>query len=123
MGFSGKYDFQGIKKFGGAGLRAAILTTPYLSWMGRFGALTNLVTEFAANWLANRGLILLNVGAFYIGGEIDQKSLDSAIENGLKAVELSNGKLTPEKMKEIDDAIIKAADKALPYGNKPTDNP
>lgn len=123
MGLSGKYDFQGIKKLGGVGLRAALSTSPYTAWLNRFGALTNLITEFAANWLANRGLILLNVGAFYIGGEIDQKSLDNAIENGLKAVELSNGKLTPEQMKEIDDAVIKAADKALPYGRNPPDNP
>lgn len=120
MPISGKYDFKGIKKAGRLGLRAAFATTPYLAWLNTFPALTDLILEFATNWLANKGLIVLNVGAFYVGGELDQSALDKAIDAGLKQVESSAGKLTPEQIKEIDDAVIKAADKALPYGRKPT---
>lgn len=120
MGLSGKYDFTGIKKTGRLAIKAAFATSPSTAWINRFGAITDLILEFGLNWLANRGLIWLNVGAFYVSGELDQKALDRAIENGLKAVENPNIKLTPEQMKEIDDAVIKAADKALPYGKKPT---
>ena len=119
MGLSGKYDFKGIKKLGGAGLRAALLSTPYLAWLAKVPAVSNFISEFLANWLANKGLILLNVGAFYVNGELDQNALDSAIDEGLKKVEQSGGKLTPEQIKAIDDAVIKAADKALPYGKPP----
>lgn len=120
MPISGKYDFKGIKKTGSAGLRAAFAATPQLAWINKGGALTDLFLEFLTNWLANKGLIVLNVGAFYVSGELDQSAIDKAIDSGLKAVENSQGKLTPEQMKEIDDAVIKAADKALPYGRKPS---
>ena len=119
MPISGKYDFKGIKTTGRFGLKSALATSP-LSWINRGGAFTDLVIEFFTNWLANNGLILLNTGAFYVGGELDQRALDQAIERGLKAVESSQGRLTPEQIKEIDDAVIKAAEKALPYGRKPS---
>ncbi len=116
MGLSGKYDFKGIKKMGAAGIKAALISSPYTAWLTKIPALIDLVLEFFTNWLANHGLILLNVGAYYVGGKLDQKALDSAIEAGLEKVKLGAGKLTPEQIKEIDDAVIKAADKALPYG-------
>lgn len=119
MALSGKYNFEGIKKLGGAGLRAALASSPYTAWLLKFGSLLDLGLEFVANWLANRGLIIMNVGAFYVGGKVDQKALDNAIENGLKLVENPNLKLTHEEMKAIDDAVISAADKALPYSRKP----
>lgn len=120
MPISGKYDFKGIKKTGRLAIKAALASNPSTAWLNKFGSLADLLIEFGVNWLANRGLIFLNVGAFYVGGEFDQNALDKAIENGLKAVENPNKKLTPQQMKEIDDAVIKAADKALPYGRKPT---
>ena len=119
MGLSGKYDFQGIKKQGAAGLRLAFSSSPYTAWLVKFPALTDFVLEFVANWLANKGLILMNLGAFYVGGKLDQNALDSAIDAGIKRVESADGKLTPAQIKEIDDAVIKAADKALPYGKPP----
>ena len=118
MAISGKYDFKGIKRMGAAGLRAAFAASPYTAWLNNLGALTDLILEFIANWLANNGLIILNTGAFYVNGELDQNALDNAIDAGLKKVG-SNPNLTPEQIKEIDDAVIKAADKALPYGKRP----
>lgn len=120
MPISGKYNFKGIKTAGRLGLQAAIASTPSLAWLNSAPALTGLILEFFTNYLANKGLIVLNVGAFYVNGELDQKALDNAIDAGLKRVESSAGKLTPEQIKEIDDAVIKAADKALPYGRKPS---
>ncbi len=119
MAISGKYDFKGIKRMGAVGLRGAIASTPSLAWVNKFGSLTDLVLELLCNWMANNGLILLNTGAFYVNGKLDQKALDSAIDAGLRQIE-STPNLTPEQIKEIDDAVIKAADKALPYGRNPT---
>lgn len=117
MGFTGKYDFPGIKKNGARTLRAAILTIPWLAWLAKFGKLFDFLLEALSNWMANKGLIILNVGAIYVNGEIDQKLLDRAIDDGLKKV--AKGGLTPQQMKEIDDEVIRAADRALPYNRKP----
>jgi hypothetical protein len=119
MPVSGKYDFKGIKKHGATGLLAAISSIPWLSFLSRLPFLSRFMAEFIANWAANSGLIIMNVGYFYVDGELDQKALDRAIESGLKQVEQSGGNLTPEQIKEIDDAVIAAARKALPYGKPP----
>lgn len=113
MGLSGKYNFKGIKDKGAAGLRLLFSSTTYLSWFNKI-PLSDLIFEFIANWLANKGLIILNVGAIYVNGELDQNALDKAIDEGLKKVE-TNLNLTPEQMKVIDDEVIKAARKAIPY--------
>lgn len=114
---SGKYDFKGIKKQGAGGLKLALAADPATAWMLKVPLITNLL-EMGVNWAANKGLVLLNLGAIYVNGEIDQKLLDRSIEDGLKKVEQSGGTLTPEQIKEIDDAVIKAADRALPYSRK-----
>lgn len=116
MPISGKYDFKGIKKIGAVGLKAALLSTPGFAWLSKIPSLSDLVAEYLCNWLANKSLIVMNISAAYVNGEIDQKLLDRAIEAGIKSMEISGGNLTPEKIKEIDDAVIKAADKALVYG-------
>lgn len=112
-----KYDFKGIKAQGASGLKLALASNPNTAWMIKVPFITNLL-EMGVNWAANNGLILLNIGAIYINGEIDQNLLDRSIEEGLKKVEQSGGNLTPEQIKEIDDAVIKAADRALPYSRK-----
>lgn len=121
MPLSGKYDFEGIKKWGAKGIALALSTTTWGAWLvgHTFEPLMSRLIEFGINWLANKGLILLNIGAIYIEGEIDQGALDKAIDEGIKRVQLAQGTLTPEQIKEIDDGVIKAADKALPYGKPP----
>lgn len=119
MALSGKYDFRGIKRLGAAGLRGAFLSTPYLAWLARLGSFSDLILEFIANWLANKGLIILNLGAIYISGEIDQKNFDAHLDVALDAIKQRGGrdKLTPEQIKEIDDEVIKAARKFVIIGN------
>jgi len=114
LALSGKYDFKGIKKQGASGIKLALASNPSTASIAKIPLIGTLL-EFLVNWLANNGLVLLNIGAIYVNGEIDQKLLDRSIEEGLKKVEQSGGTLTPEQIKEIDDAVIKAADRALPY--------
>lgn len=113
MGISGKYDFKGIKKHGAAGLRLALAASPASAWLLRFGALTDLILEFLANWLANNGLMVMNLGAIFVEGELDQKHLDDALDMAIEAIKRKGGReaLTPDERKAIDDEVIKAARK------------
>lgn len=113
MAISGKYDFKGIKKHGASSLKLALASNPSTIWMTKVPFIGTLF-EFGVNWLANNGLIFMNVGAIVINGKLDQNALDKAIDEGLKKI----GTLTPEQMKEIDDKVIEAANRALPYSRK-----
>jgi hypothetical protein len=118
MGLTGKYDFPGIKKAGAVGLAAALATT---SWgaialkLPVVGTLIKGLLELASNWLANTGLVVLNLGAIVIGGELDQMGFDKALDEGLKQVELGRDKITPEHGKVIDDAVRDAARKFIKF--------
>jgi len=115
MGLSGKYDFKGIKQAGAAGLRLALAASPYTAWLLKLSSFLDFVLEFFANWLANNGLVLLNVGANYVNGELDQKQMDSAMDEAISEIKNKGGKdkLTAQQKKEIDDEVIKAARKFL----------
>lgn len=120
MPISGKYDFKGISKMGAVGLRAAFSMSPYTAWINKFGALADLLLEFVSNWLANRGLVILNVGANYVNGVIDVHQLDKAFDSALDQITIKGGrdKLTAAEKKAIDDEVIKKA-RELIVINKP----
>lgn len=112
MPISGRYDFKGIQKaagrlidglLAGTGWGAAILASP-------FKPLVDWVKDFIVNYLANRGLIILNVGVNIIDGHLDQKALDAALDDGLRRVMQGRDTITPEEGKKIDDRVRKAFD-------------
>lgn len=112
MALTGKYDFKGIKKYGAVGLSAALASTPWGAWLVSrwgLGAAFDILLQGLVNWLANKGLVVLNIGAIALEGEWDQKGFDRALDEGLSRVIQSGGKLTPAQIKEIDDEVIKAA--------------
>lgn len=115
MGLTGKYKFPGFQKAGRAGATALFTSTPWLAWIpaGLRGAIVNVIAEI----LANKGLVLLNGAAYVIGGKLDSAALNKALTEGIEAVDRG---VTPEQGKAIDDAVIKAADRALPYGRDPS---
>lgn len=117
MGVTGKYDFSGIQRFGVKALKIALASTVWGAWLIKspFIIVIEYAAELLINYLANRGLIILNIGAIYFNGEVDQSRLDQAIESGLERVRLAGGKLSEREIKEIDDAVVRAADTALPY--------
>lgn len=114
MAVSGKYNFKGMKKHGASSIMLALASNPSTVWMTKVPLMGTLF-EFGVNWLANNGLILMNIGAIVVNGEVDQSVFDRAMEDGIRKSENPGNQLTPEQMKEIDDAVIKAADKFLPY--------
>lgn len=117
MPLSGKYDFPGIKKMGATALRVALSSFPATAWYFKVPG-SQLVAEFIVNWLANKGLLILNLGAIIIDSEIDQHALDKAMDDALRKITEQGGrdKLTPEQKKAIDDEVIKAARKFIVIG-------
>lgn len=118
MALTGKYDFKGIKALGAAALRGALASSPYSAWALKFGGLTDLALEALANWLANKGLMILNLGAIQIAGEIDQAGFDKAMDKAIEEIKLKGGRerLTAAQKKAIDDEVIKAARKFIVIG-------
>ena len=119
MSLTSKYNFKGIATLGGAGLRALLALSPYTAWFLKLGGVGDLILEFVANWLANRGLILFNVGAIEVSGEIDQYKLDKALDDAFEAITVKGGRdtLTPAQKKAIDDEVIRAGRKFIVIGN------
>jgi hypothetical protein len=115
---SGKYDFRGIKKLGAAGLRLALAASPYTAWTLKGGALTTFFLEWFSNWLANSGLMLLNIGADYVSGEMDQARFDAAMDAAFEEIRKKGGRetLTEAEKKAIDDEVIKVARKFVVIG-------
>ncbi len=110
MGLAGKYDFIGIKRAGGLGLATLLGSTPYGAIVLKIPVIGTLIRgalELFCNWLANNGLIVLNVGAIATEGQWDQKQFDDHMIAAFKAVEVGAGKLTPKEVKSIDDEVIK----------------
>lgn len=114
---TGKYDFPGIKKLGAKGLLLALASVPYVGIpLTTWPVVKDVVAgalEMFANWLANKGLVVLNLGAIAVEGDWNQKAFDSAIDEAFKKIQNAQGKLTPEQMKAIDDEVIKAARKLI----------
>lgn len=117
MPTSGKYDFPGIKKAGAFALKAALASQSWYLFIVKWklAPICDYLIEYAVNWAANKGLIVLNLGAIYIGGSIDQHAFDKALDEALHQVELSKGKLTDAEKKKIDDAVIAAFRRMAPF--------
>lgn len=114
MSLSGKYDFPGLKRLGGAAIRVAFASSPWTAWLNGMPSLS----EFIANYLTNKGLLILNLGAIVIDGELDQHQFDAAMSAAIDEIKAKGGtdKLTADQRKAIDDEVIKAARKFIVIG-------
>ena len=122
MSATGKYDFPGIKKAGATGLKVALASTTWGAFLVNspvLGKLVGLILQFIANWLANNGLVVLNLGAIFVSGEFDQMAFDKALHDGIQKVESGRDKITPAQGKAIDDEVRKAASKFIRFSSKP----
>lgn len=114
-----KYDFKGIKEKGAKGLETIVAATRWGSSLLKFpffATLEDAILQWVVNWLANNGLVVFNLGAIVFDGEVDQSALDSALDNGLKAVKIGREKLKPGQGEAIDEAVRKAARKNIKFG-------
>lgn len=129
MGITGKYDLTGIQKAAIAAIKAAIATTTWGASLfasavfNFFMPVAETVLGWAINWLANRGLIILNLGAIYVNGELDQAAFDKAIEDGLRKVQKGRDKITAAEGAKIDQDVIDAANRFIDFGADPNSVP
>lgn len=120
MGITGKYNFPGIQKAGVAAIKAALASTGWgiallaNPFYRAFEPAEEIALDWAINWLAGKGLIVLNLGAIIIDGEVDQARFDKALDDGLKLVEQGRDQISAKQGKAIDDDVIAAARRFIP---------
>lgn len=120
MALKGKYDFPGIKKAGTAGLTAALAGTTWgASALASavWGPIIRTALGFLTEWLANKGLVIVNTGIELVDGQFDQRKFDVAMDVGIARARKPG--LTPQEIKEIDDAVIEAFDDFADIGAAP----
>lgn len=112
MGLTGRYDFPGIKKGAALILDGLLAATGWGAWLlaSPFKPVYNIARDLFVNWLANRGIIILNIGVNIIDGVLDQKKMDEALDEGIRRVMQGRDKISPAEGKAIDDKVRKAFD-------------
>lgn len=105
---TGRYNFPGIRKAGAAGLKLVLASTTFGKWLitSPFKKVFDLFAEWAVEWLTNRGLVIINLGAIYVNGEFDQAKFDKAMDLGLEKAKVPG--LTDAQKKIIDDEVLKS---------------
>ena len=116
----GKYDFPGIKKVGTAALETVLAGTGWGASMlaSPFRPLFKYVIGYAIEWAANKGLVIINLGFIYVGGELDQSRFDKAMDEALERVKVAG--LAEKQKEQIDNEVREAFRKFAHLNSKPT---
>jgi hypothetical protein len=117
---TGKYDFPGIRKAGTAAISAALATTAWGAWIlaSPFKPLVSYLDGLLIQWLANQGLVIINLGAIYINGVVDQANFDKSMDAALAKVQTPG--LTDAQKKAIDDGVKDSFRTFAHVSSKPT---
>jgi hypothetical protein len=109
VGITGKYNFRGIQRAARVAIEAAIAATTWGTswWFKLLAPAEDIVIDDLVNLLANEGLIIINIGASIVNGEIEQSAFDKAMSDGLASVSYG-GNLTETQKKAIDEKVIQA---------------
>lgn len=118
MGLTGRYDFKGIQKAVTTGVNLILAGTSWGAWLlaSPFKIVIVALENLAVNFLVNRGLIVLNIGAIMVDGSIDQTKLDSALTAAISKVQQGRDKLTAAQGVAIDQEIADAFDQDADVG-------
>lgn len=86
--------------------------TTWGAWLvtSPFAPVIGALEDAATNFLINRGLIVLNVGAVMVEGVVNQDLLDTAIDNALDKLKLGRNSVTPAQGAQIDADTTAAFD-------------
>lgn len=114
-----KYDFKGIKSKGAKAIELLLGASwaPFAAAMKLpvIGTLIDGGLQLLTNWLANNGLVVLNIGTIIVDGEFDQKGFDDAMDAALASVGTNRDQLSDAQKKAIDDKVIAAFRKFAPF--------
>lgn len=116
MGITGKYNFKGIQKAGALGLKALLASTVWGAKIlaSPFARILTPVFKWFSNYMANQGLILINVGAYFKDGYFDQKGFDKAMDEGLSKV-MMNPNISKKEGEAVDENVKKSVRKFFKY--------
>lgn len=119
MGFTGRYNFPGIQKAMGLVIDGLLVATTWGAWIlaSPFRPAVKFLENSLTNFLANQGIIVINVGVNIIDGVLDQKALDTALDEGIRRVMQGRDKITPKDGEAIDDKVRKAFDANADLGS------
>lgn len=115
---TGKFDLPGIRDKGAQAIKAALLKTGFgvAVYGGPFAKLFNFAVEQIIEYLANRGIVILNLGVIKIDEKVDPALLMKALEEGLLKAEKPG--LTEAEGKALDEQVKKAFRRAVRYNRK-----
>lgn len=118
MGITGRYNFPGTQKAVRRIVTVLLAATSWGAWIATspFMPLVSYFEDLLTNWLVNRGLIILDVGANIIDGVVDEKALTDALNAGILRVTQGRGSISPEEGKAIDDRVREAFDEDADLG-------
>lgn len=104
-----KYRFEGIGALGATLIFAGIAASP-LSWLtnGVIGKFVYAVLQYACMWLADKGIIIMNIGIADLKTLSEKSGFDGSFEDAFKEIHEKKERLTPEDKKRIDDKVIDA---------------
>lgn len=112
-----KYNFEGIKKHGAAQWRALLASSPYTAWTLGLGRFLDFFLEMLSNFLANKGLVVMNIGAVYVDGEIQEGNINQGQDKAQEDIKkIGRDNLTDAQKKAIDDAFKAKARKFIIIG-------
>lgn len=115
------YKFTGIGEASASVILAVLMSNPATAYLatGLMGKITFFICKIFSMWLASIGLIVMNVGEAKLATIIDAGKFDDSwdtAENLIKKIRDTGRDLTPEEIKEIDDAVIVAFKKFATFG-------
>lgn len=121
MGLSGKYDFPGIQKVGKLAVKAILASTTWGAWIinSPFKPVFEFMLGWTINWLANKGLVIINLTAIYIDGELDQRAFDQAFDEALEKLKMPG--LSDQEKASIDEKIKQAFRNFAHISSKPSE--
>ncbi len=96
---------------------AALAASPF-SWFtnGLAGEITFWLLQQFSMWMADKGLIILNVAAADINTISEKNDFDGSFDQAFKEIHENEDRLTPEQKKAIDDKVIKAFRQFAAFG-------
>ncbi len=112
-----KHKFEGIGEASATATLSAIATSS-MAWAatGVIGRVVFALLKWFYMALANRGLILLNVGIAHIQVMSQKENFDGTFDEAFKALNEKGSALTDEEKKQIDDRVISALRKFVDFG-------
>lgn len=110
-----KHDFDGIAGAGASLVFNALRGSgaSFLTW-GIFGSITFFVLKKLFNFLANQGLVILNLGADLVSTQVEKHKFDKALEEAIEKVK-NKQNLTKEEMDAIDEPVRAAFRKFVSF--------